>query len=128
MTDNELAIAERLNEIERWWNGASLNADEAHRSTTAIQPTEIVNLCRELLAALAQEHPSGVRILSVSPATLGGRLFSQLYLFLNAVRDSHERFTTCDACHRVFWEGSHWRRMRAVLDEAAQTAAQTADQ
>ena len=45
-----------------------------------------------------------------------------------SVRDSHERFTTCDVCHRVFWEGSHWRRMRAVLDEAAQTAAQTADQ
>ncbi|MEQ1917764.1 MAG: patatin-like phospholipase family protein, partial [Elusimicrobiota bacterium] len=47
------------------------------------------------LAALAQEHPSGVRILSVSPATLGGRLFSQLYLFLNAVRDSHEITLLC---------------------------------
>ncbi|MBI2787185.1 MAG: patatin-like phospholipase family protein [Elusimicrobia bacterium] len=47
------------------------------------------------LAALAQEHPSGVRILSVSPATLGGRLFSQLYLFLNAVRDSHELALMC---------------------------------
>jgi len=47
------------------------------------------------LAALAQEHPSGVRILSVSPATLGGRLFSQLYLFLNAVRDSHELALLC---------------------------------
>ena len=47
------------------------------------------------LAALAQEHPSGVHILSVSPATLGGRLFSQLYLFLNAVRDSHEITLLC---------------------------------
>lgn len=47
------------------------------------------------LVALAQEHPSGVRILSVSPATLGGRLFSQLYLFLNAVRDSHELALLC---------------------------------
>ena len=47
------------------------------------------------LAALAQEHPSGVRILSVSPARLGGRLFSQLYLFLNAVRDSHELALLC---------------------------------
>jgi len=47
------------------------------------------------LAALAQEHPSGVRILTVSPATLGGRLFSQLYLFLNAVRDSHELALLC---------------------------------
>jgi uncharacterized protein with PIN domain len=24
-----------------------------------------------------------------------------------------ERFATCDACRRVFWEGSHWARMRA---------------
>jgi len=47
------------------------------------------------LSALAQEHPSGVRILSASPATLGGRLFSQLYLFLNAVRDSQELALLC---------------------------------
>ncbi len=47
------------------------------------------------LAALAQEHSSGVRILSVSPATLGGRMFSQLYLFLNAVRDSHDLALLC---------------------------------
>lgn len=33
-----------------------------------------------------------------------------------SVRDSHERFTTCDVCHRVFWQGSHWRRMQAMLD------------
>lgn len=39
-----------------------------------------------------------------------------------SVRDRQERFTTCDVCHRVFWEGSHWRRMRAVLDESPQTA------
>ncbi len=47
------------------------------------------------IAALAQEHHSGVRVLSVSPATLGGRLFGQLYLFLNAVRDSHELALIC---------------------------------
>ncbi len=27
-------------------------------------------------------------------------------------------FTTCDACGRIYWEGSHWRRMRALLDAA----------
>jgi len=40
-----------------------------------------------------------------------------------SVRDSHQHFTTCDVCHRVFWKGSHWRRMQAVLDEAPQAAA-----
>jgi len=40
-----------------------------------------------------------------------------------SVRDSHERFTTCDACHRVFWEGSHWRRMQILLDQSLQASA-----
>ncbi|OGB20551.1 MAG: twitching motility protein PilT [Burkholderiales bacterium RIFCSPLOWO2_02_FULL_57_36] len=33
------------------------------------------------------------------------------------VREKHERFSTCDTCRRVFWEGSHWRHMHALLDE-----------
>ena len=33
------------------------------------------------------------------------------------VRDRYQRFSTCDACRRVFWEGSHWQRMRAMVDE-----------
>ena len=33
------------------------------------------------------------------------------------VRERFERFRTCSACGRVFWEGSHWRRMRALVDE-----------
>jgi uncharacterized protein with PIN domain len=32
------------------------------------------------------------------------------------VRECHERFSTCDACGRVYWEGSHWSKMRSVLD------------
>ncbi|RXZ42566.1 Mut7-C RNAse domain-containing protein [Crenobacter cavernae] len=31
----------------------------------------------------------------------------------------HERFVTCDVCRRVYWEGSHWRRMRGLLDALA---------
>jgi uncharacterized protein with PIN domain len=33
------------------------------------------------------------------------------------VRLTQQRFSTCDVCHRVFWEGSHWRSMRALMDE-----------
>lgn len=32
------------------------------------------------------------------------------------VRETHERFTICTGCERVYWEGSHWRRMRAFAD------------
>jgi uncharacterized protein with PIN domain/sulfur carrier protein ThiS len=32
-------------------------------------------------------------------------------------RATYEHFSTCDVCQRVFWQGSHWQRMRALLDE-----------
>ena len=37
-----------------------------------------------------------------------------------SVRANHERFTTCDPCGRVFWEGSHWQRLRELVDTAVQ--------
>ncbi len=33
-----------------------------------------------------------------------------------SVNVRHEHFTVCDRCGRVFWEGSHWQRMRQLLD------------
>ena len=35
-----------------------------------------------------------------------------------SVREHHVRFTRCTGCGRVFWEGSHWRRMGRMLDGA----------
>ena len=32
------------------------------------------------------------------------------------VQVHYDRFSTCDACGRVYWEGSHWRNMRRMLD------------
>ncbi len=32
------------------------------------------------------------------------------------VCEQHERFTICAGCQRVYWEGSHWRRMRGLVD------------
>jgi len=32
------------------------------------------------------------------------------------VREHYERFSTCDVCGRVYWEGSHWQNMRRMLD------------
>ena len=34
-----------------------------------------------------------------------------------AVRVSHAHFSTCEVCGRVYWQGSHWRRMHIQLDE-----------
>lgn len=33
-----------------------------------------------------------------------------------SVRAGHEEFTRCDRCGRVFWKGSHYKRMAAMLD------------
>jgi len=40
------------------------------------------------------------------------------------VAATFDRFSACVGCGRVFWEGSHWRRMQALIDElmAAATA------
>ncbi|GAB3625834.1 hypothetical protein PTE30175_04074 [Pandoraea terrae] len=42
-----------------------------------------------------------------------------------SVRARFTRYATCDICQRVFWEGSHWRRMRDLLDEVVGTATAT---
>ncbi len=33
------------------------------------------------------------------------------------VRAQHRDFTACDVCGRVYWRGSHWIRLRSLLDE-----------
>ena len=48
-----------------------------------------------VISELAQSHPSGLSILSVSPVALGGRLFGSLYLFLYAVRGGHDLALVC---------------------------------
>lgn len=37
------------------------------------------------------------------------------------------RFVTCDVCHRVFWEGSHWQRMRALVDSLTRDTTEAAE-
>jgi uncharacterized protein with PIN domain len=32
-----------------------------------------------------------------------------------AVRETHDEFNTCDCCGRVYWKGSHWKRMTDLL-------------
>jgi uncharacterized protein with PIN domain len=34
-----------------------------------------------------------------------------------SVAEQYQRFSVCERCERVFWEGSHWQRMRAMLTE-----------
>jgi hypothetical protein len=39
-----------------------------------------------------------------------------LALLPPGVQARYERFSRCEGCGRVFWEGTHWRRMRALVD------------
>ncbi|PLQ02094.1 Mut7-C RNAse domain-containing protein [Cupriavidus pauculus] len=34
----------------------------------------------------------------------------------DGVFERHDRFVTCPHCCRVFWEGSHWKHMRELVD------------
>jgi uncharacterized protein with PIN domain len=36
-----------------------------------------------------------------------------------AVREQHDEFNTCDSCGRIYWKGSHWKRMTGLLARAA---------
>jgi uncharacterized protein len=38
------------------------------------------------------------------------------------VAATFERFSACGGCARVFWEGSHWRRMRGLIDDVLGSA------
>lgn len=43
-----------------------------------------------------------------------------------AVRAEHTRFQSCDVCRRVFWQGSHWKRMCALLDRTVRSSNEEA--
>lgn len=38
---------------------------------------------------------------------------------------AYARFKTCAGCRRIYWEGSHWRRMRELIERVAPQAAET---
>jgi uncharacterized protein len=40
------------------------------------------------------------------------------------IRIRYRRFMYCGACDRVYWEGSHWERMRAVLAASLEVSAE----
>jgi NTE family protein len=64
------------------------------------------------IAELAQERAAGLKILSVPPSALGGRLFGSLYLFLNSLRASGDFALVC------LPGGSRGDVERAALSEA----------
>jgi uncharacterized protein with PIN domain len=38
-----------------------------------------------------------------------------------AVRARHDAFWRCPSCRRVYWRGSHWRRLRERVEAACAT-------
>lgn len=43
-----------------------------------------------VLRNLVSEHPSGLEVISMPPATLGGRLYRGIFLLMNLLRESHD--------------------------------------
>lgn len=40
-----------------------------------------------------------------------------------AVRERHRQFSTCPGCGRVYWPGTHWQRMLALLESAGASSS-----
>lgn len=38
-----------------------------------------------------------------------------------SVREEHHEFTSCERCQRIYWKGSHYRRMNALLSALARS-------
>ncbi|WP_322055356.1 Mut7-C RNAse domain-containing protein [Paraburkholderia bannensis] len=123
-------------------------ADEAIEALAAAEHRVVLTRDRELLKRRTITHGCYVRALR--PRAQLDELFERLDLAASArpfrlcltcnaplrripraevqtrvpagVFERHSRFVTCDVCARVFWEGTHWRRMRALIDDVAGTA------
>jgi hypothetical protein len=56
-------------------------------------------------------------------ATLHSIDKTQVAALLPPIACAHyEHFSFCNVCERVFWEGSHWRRMRSMLYELLESS------
>lgn len=47
---------------------------------------------------------------TIAKAEIEGRVPERVF-------EHYDRFSTCERCRRVYWEGSHWRRMMGLLEE-----------
>ena len=43
-------------------------------------------------------------------------------VLLPRTRQHHDHFETCRGCDRVYWKGSHWKRLQRVIDAAVEEA------
>lgn len=66
-----------------------------------------------MVRALSQQHPSGVEVMSLPAATLGGRLYSAIYLLLNYMREYRDLVL-------VSMSGSLGDVEKSILSEADQ--------
>jgi len=122
--------------------------DDAIVAIAAEEDRVVLTRDRELLKRRAVTH--GCYLHAIKPAAQFQELFERLDLAPSAqpfslclhcnlalqavdkatvldglppsVRELHDEFNTCEACRRVFWKGSHHKRMCALLDAASGAA------
>lgn len=74
---------------------------------------------REVAARLAlAQHARPFRLCLMCNAPLRSAVAEEVVDRVpDGVLERHTRFVTCDVCRRVFWEGSHWKRMSARIGD-----------
>jgi uncharacterized protein with PIN domain/sulfur carrier protein ThiS len=64
---------------------------------------------RRLIAPFSRCLLCNVLLKPVAPATVADQVPPR-------VREAKSVFSRCDGCGRIYWEGTHWERMRALID------------
>ncbi|MGZ5200375.1 MAG: Mut7-C RNAse domain-containing protein [Telluria sp.] len=84
----------------------------------ALKPEEQLREVFNRLDLAGSAHPftlclhCNAPLRTVDKAEVAGRLPP-------AVREEQDNFNTCDCCQRLYWKGSHWKRMSGLLERAA---------
>jgi uncharacterized protein len=85
----------------------------------AIKPEQQLRELFERLGLRAESTPFSLCLHCNAPLRAVGRS-DVVDKLPPAVSATHDEFTTCDQCGRVYWKGSHWKRMKALLEGTVQ--------
>jgi uncharacterized protein len=81
----------------------------------ALKPSSQLREIVDRLDLIGSMHPFTLCLHCNAP--LHGIDKSRLKLLVpEDVLARYDRFATCKVCLRVFWEGAHWQRIRALLE------------
>ena len=99
---------------EEWWIPDIYLVNEEELRGQLVEVIQRFDLAASI-RALTRCNACNRSLTAVSRSEVSGRVPAR-------VLEEHDDFSECRACGRVYWEGSHAARVRAVANELAATA------